>query len=92
MQKATPLLGRLETGGVQMSKFYCLIALALGACAQNQISDADACISYGAVPGTQQYFQCRMAKDQQRQAIIGSLLVDGISRPQPHPYVLPMPH
>lgn len=51
-------------------------ALALAGCvtdAQREamIANADdgSCQSYGAAPGTQAYFQCRMMKDQQRQAI-----------------------
>jgi hypothetical protein len=31
-------------------------------------ADDSSCQSYGAQPGSQAYFQCRMAKDQQRQA------------------------
>jgi len=54
-------------------------------------SDQDACVSYGAQPGTQEYFQCRMAKDQQRQANNAALAGIILSRPQPQPYVLPMP-
>ena len=54
-------------------------------------ADEDACISYGAQPGTQAYFQCRMAKDQQRQANNAALAGIILSRPQPQPYALPMP-
>jgi hypothetical protein len=59
-----------------------------------RIAEADeaACISYGAQLGTQEYFQCRMAKDQQRQANAAALAGVILSRPQPQPYVLPMPH
>lgn len=32
-------------------------------------ADDGSCQSYGAAPDTQAYFQCRMMKDQQRQAI-----------------------
>lgn len=69
------------------------ITLALAGCMeeQPQLSDADSCVSYGAQPGSQAYFQCRMAKDQQRQAnqaMLGAVL---LSRPQPQPYILPMP-
>ncbi len=54
-------------------------------------SDDSACQSYGAQPGSEAYFQCRMAKDQQRQA--NNAAIEGmiLSRPQPQPYVLPMP-
>lgn len=55
-------------------------------------ADEDACVSYGAQPGTQEYFQCRMANDQQRQANNAALAAAILSRPQPQPYVLPMPH
>ena len=69
--------------------FVCAL---LSACASEpQISDADACISYGAQPGTTEYFQCRMAKDQQRQANTAAIAGILLSRPQPQPYVLPIP-
>jgi hypothetical protein len=57
------------------------------------IADADdsSCQSYGAQPGSSAYFQCRMAKDQQRQANNAALAGVILSRPQPQPYVLPMP-
>jgi len=54
-------------------------------------ADNDACVSYGAQPGTQEYFQCRMAKDQQRQANNAALASAILNRPMPQPYVLPMP-
>jgi hypothetical protein len=54
-------------------------------------SDNADCISYGAKPGTEAYFQCRMAKDQQRKAILGSLAGAMIVN-QPQPYYLPQPH
>lgn len=53
--------------------------------------DDDACQSYGAEPGSQAYFQCRMMKDQQRQANNTALAAAILSRPQPQPYYLPMP-
>jgi uncharacterized lipoprotein len=58
-----------------------------------QIADADdtQCQSYGAQPGSTEYFQCRMAKDQQRQANTAALAGIILNRPQPQPYVLPMP-
>lgn len=68
----------------------CLFAA--GCNQQPQLSDADECISYGAKPGTQEYFQCRMAKDQQRQSNDAMLAGMILSRPQPQPYVVPMPH
>ncbi|MEJ0093835.1 MAG: hypothetical protein WDN46_10440 [Methylocella sp.] len=55
------------------------------------MSDDESCISYGAEPGTQEYFQCRMMKDQQRQANNTALAAAILSRPTPAPYVLPMP-
>jgi hypothetical protein len=54
-------------------------------------NDDDACQSYGAQPGSQAYFQCRMAKDQQRQANNAALVGAYLSRPQPQPYVLQIP-
>jgi hypothetical protein len=54
-------------------------------------ADDDACQSYGAQPGTTEYFQCRMMKDQQRQATSAALASAILSRPTPQPYVLPMP-
>lgn len=53
--------------------------------------DNSACQSYGAAPGSQEYFQCRMAKDQQRQSTNLAVAQMWINRPQPAPYVLPMP-
>jgi hypothetical protein len=72
------------------------LLLVLTACATapqptaEQVDDAQ-CRSYGAQPGTQAYFQCRMAKDQQRQQATAALAGAILSRPQPQPYVLPMP-
>jgi hypothetical protein len=54
-------------------------------------SDDAACQTYGAQPGSQAYFQCRMAKDQQRQANRTALAAAILSQPQPQPYYLPMP-
>lgn len=49
------------------------LALSLSGCfaSREQVAkqDADECISYGAQPGSQAYFQCRMAKDEQRTQI-----------------------
>lgn len=45
--------------------------LALAGCAsREEIAEADSsdCASYGAQPGSQAYFQCRMMKDQQHNA------------------------
>ncbi len=47
--------------------------------------DDSACPSYGAEPGTQAYFQCRMMKDQQRQANNVALAAAILSWPQPVP-------
>ena len=55
-------------------------------------SDDAACQSYGAQTGSQEYFQCRMMKDQQRQANNAALAAAILSRPTPTPNVLPMPH
>lgn len=54
-----------------------------------QNTDDQECRSYGAQPGTQPYFQCRMMKDQQRQAnkaAIASALI--MSRPAPAPMIM----
>jgi hypothetical protein len=56
-----------------------------------QLSDSDVCVSYGAQPGSQNYFNCMLAKDQQRQANNAMLAGVILSRPQPQPYILPMP-
>jgi hypothetical protein len=52
--------------------------------------DMAQCQSYGAQPGTDAYFQCRMNLSNQREAnqraIVGAYLAN-----QPQPYVLPMP-
>jgi len=54
-------------------------------------SDDRACQSYGAEPGSQAYFQCRMAKDQLRQQNNAAMMRMLMSRPQPTPYLLPVP-
>jgi hypothetical protein len=59
--------------------------------AQISASDDDTCQSYGAQPGSQAYFQCRMAKDQQHQANNAALAAAILNRPQQQSYVLPMP-
>jgi hypothetical protein len=76
-----------------------VIAAGLAGCVSDQeraasiaASDDAQCQSFGASPGTDRYFQCRMMKDQQRQANNAALAAAIISRPQPTPYVLPMPH
>ncbi len=69
-----------------------ILGLSLGACATTQerasavaASDGSACESYGAQPGTEAYFQCRMMKDQQRQANNAALAAAILNRPQPAP-------
>jgi hypothetical protein len=65
-----------------------ILGLSLGACMSPQeqaASDGSACESYGAEPGTQAYFQCRMMKDQQRQANNAALAAAILSRPEPVP-------
>ena len=59
--------------------------------AERAAANDAACQSYGAKPGTQEYFQCRLTKDQQRQQAAAALAGAILSRPQPQPYVLPMP-
>jgi hypothetical protein len=54
-------------------------------------SDDATCQSYGAQPGSQAYFQCRMTRDQQRQANNIAIAQMWLNRPQPQPYVLPAP-
>jgi hypothetical protein len=79
---------------MRLSVFTLLLCLGLAGCVTSQdiaASDDDACRSYGAEPGTQAYFQCRMAKDQQRQANEAAVVGAYLNRPQPQPYVLPMP-
>ena len=74
--------------------FVLVAAASLSGCVTAQdiaANDDDSCRSYGADPGSQAYFQCRMAKDQQRQANEAALLGAYMSRPQPQPYMLPMP-
>ena len=46
-------------------------------------SDESACKCYACAPGTEAYFQCRMMKDQQRQANNAALAGAILSRPQP---------
>src|ERR1700730_7857664 len=91
---------RPEVKGGTMRMWTILLATALavvGCASDRQIaqntadSDDAACRSYGAQPGTQEYFQCRMAKDQQRQQTNAALASPILSRPQPQPYYLPMP-
>jgi hypothetical protein len=74
------------------------IAVLAASCGINQqirqniaASDDAECRSYGAQPGTEAYFQCRMAKDQQRQQNDAALAAAILARPQPQPYYLPMP-
>jgi hypothetical protein len=54
-------------------------------------TDDRACQAYGAAPGSQEYFQCRMMKDQQRQNANAAAAQMLLSRPQPTPYMLPVP-
>lgn len=79
-----------------MERIFILSALCiiLSGCVTAQdiaANDDDACQSYGAEPGSQAYFQCRMAKDNQRQANNAALVGAYINRPQPQPYMLPIP-
>ena len=60
--------------------FSAVLLLGMCGCASSPASNDDmACQSYGAAPGTDAYFQCRMMKDQQRQqtnaAIVGAYLM-----------------
>ena len=59
----------------------CLVAL--------QLKKVTLLAGHMAQPGTQAYFQCRMLKEQQRQANNAALAAAILNRPQP--YVLPMP-
>lgn len=47
--------------------------------------DDGQCQAYGAKPGTQAYFSCRMTKDQQRQAGRTQLQAAILARPDPQP-------
>jgi hypothetical protein len=49
---------------------FAAVALLGGCASRDKIAKADSsdCASYGAQPGTQAYFQCRMIKDQQHNA------------------------
>lgn len=63
----------------------------LGGCANGgdiATGDDDSCQSYGAQPGSSAYFQCRMAKDQQRQGNNAALAAAWLNRPQPQQYML----
>lgn len=89
----------LRAGGSAMPRVLLAIMLAscLSACATGptpaQIAAADdaSCQSYGASPGSDAYYQCRMAKDQQRQQARAALAAAILSRPAPQPYYLPPP-
>lgn len=55
-------------------------------------SDDAKCRSFGAIPGTDQYFQCRMSADQmrvadeqQRRAAMGQMGTQLLIMSQPHP-------
>src|SRR4051794_8444368 len=45
-------------------------ALSLAGCVTDQELDHQACSNYGFKPGTNDYAQCRMSRDQNRQAAI----------------------
>lgn len=63
-----------------------LLAFCLSGCAAQRAAQDDAtCQSYGAVPGSDAYVQCRMAQDtrrDQRRAHVGQML----SQPSPPAY------
>jgi hypothetical protein len=50
-------------------------------------SDDSQCQSYGAQPGSDRYFQCRMMLNQQRQANDAAIVGASLNRPQPAPFV-----
>jgi Tfp pilus assembly protein PilV len=57
-------------------------------------NDDATCRSYGAQPGTDTYYQCRMSRDQQRdqaKAAFLSAYMANQNRPQPQPYYMPAP-
>lgn len=60
-----------------------LLALLLGGCdvtaSQERATDANICAGYGFREGTAEFAQCRMARDQQRQAA-GMAMVNQINR------------
>ena len=90
-------IGSETSRGLHMvrSLFIAVLCAMAGGCNSDYeraaSSDDGACRSYGAEPGTQTYYQCRMEKDQQRQANIAALSQMILSRPQPQPYV-PQPY
>jgi hypothetical protein len=49
--------------------------------AQIPVSDDVACQSYGALPGSQAYFNCRVAKNQQRQVVTVAIAAALSSQP-----------
>ena len=76
--------------------FVIVAAVTLAGCAMGptpqQVAAGDdaECRSYGAAPGTDAYFNCRMAKDRQRQQNRAALAAALISSPPPQPvYVSP---
>lgn len=58
--------------------------------AQIAAADDASCQSYGAKPGTDIYIQCRMQKDQQRQANRAAVAAAIASQPAPQPYYAPV--
>lgn len=58
---------------------------------QAAAADDASCQSYGAKRGTDLYIQCRMQKDQQRQANRAAVAAAIASQPAPQPYYAPVP-
>lgn len=78
--------------------FGTLITALLAGCVSDEeraaniaASDDAQCQSYGASPGTDRYFHCRLIMNQQRQANNAALAAAILSRPQSTPFILPMP-
>jgi hypothetical protein len=73
-----------------LTAFVLIAAVNLAGCSSKMptaqdvaaIDDA-ACRSYGAQPGTQAYFECRMAKDRQNTALAAAIIGNGGLLPAP---------
>jgi hypothetical protein len=70
-----------------MQRFVVILGMLSADCVSDEeraaniaASDDGACQSYGASPGTTEYFQCRMMKDQRRQATNAALAGAILSR------------
>ncbi len=59
-------------------KSVLLVSLLLGGCditaSQERATDANICTNYGFKPGTNEFAQCRMSRDQQRQVAYRTMI------------------